>query len=171
MMFAGTWLCCACSFERGENARPVELEAAQQVEIETDILVEGEPGEGISVFVEYLSGGHWVLTTTCDTKFSDYLCEFDIVLTVPGGTFDAVEDQELESTDEAFLLHDDVAQLLLETGFGLDRVIVSAPPGAAVRLDLHVDGAFDPQALVWSGYGVVQDQAPSNPVEFLPTTP
>lgn len=158
----------ACTFERGGRAVPV-IQPVEHVEIETDVLLTADPGEFAGVVVEYLSGGQWVVTTTCDTEFTDFLCEFDIVLTLPTGTFSGLETEQLEATDEALLLADDVVQLRFETAFGRDRAIVFTRPGLPLRADVLLDGVFDPGALFWNGYGLVQDLAPSNPVEFEPT--
>jgi len=53
---------------------PPSLPEPMLVGIDTDQTVDAVPGEGVGLFVEYSSGGNWLLWTTCDTNYSNVAC-------------------------------------------------------------------------------------------------
>src|SRR5262249_36726876 len=54
------------------------------------------PGEAVGLFVQYAQGGHWNLSTTCDTRISGQPCAFDVVISpAPGASFSGVQGEGL----------------------------------------------------------------------------
>ena len=149
----------------------MELEVFE-VEIDTDEQIDVDPGVGAGAFLEYRSGGRWELFTTCDTLISDYLCDYDIFVSVPlGQELERVRGLELERSDEIAHLERGVMRLLLLTGTDFDRVSFRAPPGETLRMDVLIDGIVDPEIVFWNGYGALQFAAPSNPLDLTPSEP
>src|SRR4051812_13377028 len=100
----------ACTYDNGDARRitdpnggtPVTVcGKATNAAIDVDAKLElSEPGEGAGVFVEYASGGHWTVTTSCDTNQSKAPCEWDLIMTAEDGTqITNVKGVDLESAD------------------------------------------------------------------------
>ena len=53
--------------------------------VDTNRSLSATAGQGVGVFVEYDSGGHWDITWTCDTALSKESCDFSLAFTVVGG--------------------------------------------------------------------------------------
>jgi hypothetical protein len=53
----------------------------------------------------------------------------------------------------------------------LDVVVLGAPPGASLMLDVVADRYHDASLVHWVGGGAVRAGAPSNPILFTPVTP
>lgn len=142
------------------------------VSIDTDAVVTSEPGEGVGIFVEYAADGRWRVSTTCDTNYSDYACTFDVFASVD--TMSDLTDfaeEDLEGSDRASLIEDGVLGFHAVTDTDLDAVSFTTTPGAIVRLEAYLDGYSQPRFVYWFGKGVLHEGAPTNPVDFEPTSP
>ncbi|MGK4006345.1 hypothetical protein WMF31_27250 [Sorangium sp. So ce1036] len=143
-----------------------------RVSIDTDALVSSEPGEGVGIFVEYAAGGTWTIWTTCDTNTSRVACSFDLYASVDTSSelFD-IAGSELERTDTTRLVDEGIAYLHAETGSDVDAMTFTTTEGAIVRLEAYLDGEPQPRFIYWFGDGVLHEGAPSNPIDFEPTSP
>lgn len=143
-----------------------------RVSIDTNAVVHSEPGEGVGIFVEYAAGGTWTLWTTCDTNTSRVICSFDLYASVDTSSelFDIVG-SELERTDAVRLVDEGVAYFHAETGADIDAMTFTTTEGAIVRLEAYLDGELQPRFIYWFGDGVLHKGAPSNPIDFEPTSP
>lgn len=166
--FSASGLVACATVERHE---PGILDV-NEVEIESDVWLDTEPGYGAAVFVEYTSGGEWEVFTTCDTELSGFVCAYDVLLSVePGQRLRDVQGVDLE-VEDAVVRHDrGVVQLLAYTAFGFDRVRLRTAPGATLRVDAWLDDYADPLVIVWNGYGSVQRGGGTNPLDLTPNTP
>jgi len=139
--------------------------------------VELEPGAGIGVAVEYVEGGAWSVTTTCDTTLSAEVCSYDVLVSTDvESPITAFEGQSLERGDEVFSPDPSVVQADLETAEDTDGFGFTTSPGATVRVSaLLYDPAFDwsddPRFISWVGDGAVHRGAPTNPVDLTPDRP
>jgi hypothetical protein len=56
------------------------------VDVDTGGTLVTTPGQGIGVYVEYQSGGHWRVSWTCDTAITHLSCNFVVDASVATGT-------------------------------------------------------------------------------------
>ena len=143
------------------------------VVIDPDKALQQNPGEGVGVFVEYMTGGHWKVWTSCDTNSSKAVCNFTAFLTVDtGGQISNVLSEDLETEDRATL---DTAETSVEldvhTSAEFDGVTFDATPGAKVQLEVYLDNDPDPRLVYWVGGDVLHQGAPTDPINFEPAAP
>ncbi len=163
-------------------------EDPQQVAIDTGATVKASPGGGVGVFVEYAAGGHWTITTQCDTATSGLSCGFDVfvegasasaspttgtngtgatattTLSDPVGVDLAGFDQV--STDAEGTVH-----LATNTGANNGGLTFDATPGGLVSLEMYLDGNIQPDFIYWVGDAVLHTGAPTDPIVFAPSAP
>ncbi|AKT39449.1 hypothetical protein [Chondromyces crocatus] len=163
----GTW-------DDGGYVEPPPPPPAQPmlVSIQTDATVSAEPGEGVGIFVEYASEGEWRIWTTCDTNYSDIACRFDIFASVDvDSELHEFSGVSLEGRDQATLYEEGVVYLSASTASDIDEMRLVTTPGAIVRLEVYLDDVAQSRYVYWQGDGVLHQGAPSNPVDFEPTSP
>lgn len=143
------------------------------VDIDTDALLQGLPGEEVAVNVAYGAGGLWHIETTCDTPQSGYACDWDIVVSLGGS-------HPLETIDgRATRVDGGAFRLVLPGQTSGDVSEFTGPPGESLRVDVILDGVhgnwanhdLDAWMVGWVEDNTAKYGAPSNPVDFLPTTP
>jgi hypothetical protein len=142
------------------------------VGIDEGATLQADPGEGVGLFVEYAAGGKWRVWTTCDTNYSKVVCLFDafVAVDIESQLTDVAED-ELEGADFTERLDQGMIRIHAETGTDADAVTFTTPEGAVLALEMYLDDVSQPQFVYWFGDGVLHTGAPTNPVEFEPTTP
>ncbi|WP_437817448.1 hypothetical protein [Sorangium sp. So ce1078] len=158
--------------DENDNDPPPPTDEPLLVAIDTGAVLNSEPGEGVGIFVEYAAGGTWRLWTTCDTNTSKVVCSFDLYASVDTSSelFDIVG-TDLEKTDATRLADEGIAYLHAETGSDVDAMTFTTTEGAIVRLEAYLDGAQEPRYVYWFGDGILHEGAPSNPLDFEPTSP
>jgi hypothetical protein len=111
------------------------------VVVDSDRTMNAAPGEGVGVFTEYASGGHWHVWWTCDTAKTGQSCAFDVSAHVDTGTARNVTftNAPAGTTDGAADIH---ATSTLTND--LSEVDFDADPGATVTLTATVGGLSDP---------------------------
>jgi hypothetical protein len=151
--------------DQGLSATP------QKATIDTGTTLTAKGGDGVGVFVQYATGGHWTLTTACDTNTSGYDCGFDLF--VSGLTRDTAlshaEGQSVEPGDFLEVLQDGTLHYQTYTSTGLDGFTFDAPAGAAVELEMYLDGVAQPRFVYWYGDKVLHTGAPTDPIDFAPS--
>jgi len=140
------------------------------VAIEPDKALEATPGDGVGVFVEYATGGHWRVWTSCDTNTSKAVCNFNAFLTVEGGgQISNVQGEDLETDDLAQLdTSGGSVHLDVRTSSEFDGMTFDATPGAKVELEVYLDNDPDPRIVYWFGDNVLHQGAPTDPIDFAP---
>ncbi|MGC4089974.1 MAG: hypothetical protein QM756_19215 [Polyangiaceae bacterium] len=140
--------------------------------IDADGLIDTKQGDGVGVFVEYASGGHWHVFATCDTNISSKDCMFDVVVHSLGksGVLSAVGD-DLEDEDSASLFGVDGIQMVSYTAADFDGFYLDTDPGAALQVDVLLDNACGASYVYWLGGGGIHTGAPSTPFELVPSAP
>lgn len=142
------------------------------VTIDSGATMSLTPGDGAGIFVQYAQGGHWNLTTTCDTRSSGQSCAFDIVISPSdGATFSGVQGQDLSSADTLELRSDGTVRLVTSTSYGTNGISFDSDPGATVEIDALLDGAAQPSFVNVVSEGAVLAGVPTNPVDFSPSDP
>jgi hypothetical protein len=110
--------------------------------VDPDRTLNAQPGQGVGVFTEYQTGGHWHVWWTCDTAANGNgePCFFQIVVSVPSGrlipnysrqdsSFSQPTPQSITSTTT--------------TTTAIDQVYFDAAPGQAIQLDARLNSIRD----------------------------
>lgn len=165
----GSWsVLTACGQRSDEELAPLTLHVAE-VGISPGEAVETDPGVGAGLFVATTASGEWQLTTSCDTEFTGYACDWDIVVSVPPGEelldFEVIDG---EAFDAVYRIDAGAFQWLTLTSGDFDEAAFTAAPGQPVRFDVLLDGVSDPSFIYWSFAGEIMAGAPSDPVDFVP---
>jgi hypothetical protein len=160
-----------------EETRP--LDDPKEVSITPDKTLSSAPGEGVGLFVEYGTGGHWRVWMTCDSLVAQHadgtypVCGFDAFLTVVDGTgpITNAKGDELEGKDAVTSSGDGSVQFYAETSTDIDGITFDTAPGAVVELEAYLDGQPDPRFIYWFGDQILHAGAPTDPVRFRPSAP
>lgn len=149
----------------------VDEPAIAQETIDADVSMDYKPGEGVGLFVEYSSGGHWHVFTTCDTRLTDLSCKFDVLIRPEAGSLVSnISGYDLAGGDTVGLTEGGNVRLLSTTTLSDQGVDFDLDPGALVEIDFLLDGAAQPQFVYAVSHGVVLNGVPTNPVQFVPAT-
>lgn len=141
-----------------------------QVSVDSGAKMTATPGTGVGVFVQYEAGGHWNVSTTCDTDKSGESCRFDLIVsTRPGVAIENVQAHDLEPEDDLSLAVDGSIELLTETTSGTDGVTFDTRPGATIELDALLDGDSAQRFVFAVQDGKLVRGVATNPVDFTPS--
>ena len=114
------------------------------VDIDTDKTMNAAPGEGVGVFVEYATGGHWHVWWTCDTKVNTsgpLTCDFTVRVNVTQGKLALKTDAPVGAALVAPTGQQvDVATT---TGAELHGLTFDTDPGVSVTLEATIGGQHD----------------------------
>ncbi len=156
-----------------ENIPPdqVDPDKITQVAIQSDQALSANPGEGVGIFVEYRSGGQWHIWTTCDTFTSKAVCSFDIFAGTHPEQLQSYATDQAEGYDEVKDLGNGEIEFIADTDSDTDGLIVMTDPGAALSLEVYLDGNSAEPFVYWVSDDVIHTGAPDNPVEFIPGSP
>jgi hypothetical protein len=143
------------------------------VTIDADKTIDAAPGEGVGLFVQYQAGGIWKVWTACDTLYSGVGCTFDACVEVEdaSGDITAVRGEDIEADDRVATYGDGSTCLSAVTDYDIDAMTFTTAPGAIVRLTMALDGWSEPRYVFWVGDGALHEGAPTNPIDFAPSSP
>ena len=105
----------------GASAQPM------LVDVDPNQTMNAAPGEGVGVFVEYKTGGHWNVWWTCDTNKTGLNCAFDNIVTVSTGTITNVAGQQLEASDSVTQDSPQKVEAVTNTTTGVDGITFDTP--------------------------------------------
>jgi hypothetical protein len=160
---------CAVVSARAQSMDP---SPPAQLSIDPGATLESTPGTAVGLFVQYEAGGHWTVFTTCDTLISKVACSFDVFVTPEtGGVLSVPRGAALINDDAVTLLDNGGIHLSTTTSDGSSGMSFDAEPGAAMEVDLLLDGVEDGGVIFSIGDGGQRDGAPSDPVFFAPGSP
>ena len=180
------FLAVACTYDNGDahhilydNPLPISCTTPIQSSIDTDQALEIDPGGvGAGVFIEYTSGGHYHLRTSCDTTRSNSTCSWDVIITPQDGTtISNVVGENLTGGDSVHVYSDPTQptapvsyQLTALTSTEIDGVTFDIDPGAAISVDAFLDDTCALGFFFWVGGGALHQGSPSNPLQLTPTS-
>jgi len=183
-LFLGIPLACfsvGCTYDNGDARRALDEQPVcdgspadpVQTAIDTGAKIETQPGKGAGVYVEYAAGGHWSLSTTCDTDTNSTPCAWDIIVTPEDGrSISNVAPVGLERDTDSVATYPEYPrsyQLLTQTGADVDGISFDTEPGTAIAVDAFLDGACALPYFFWVGDGAAHTGSPSNPLVLIPT--
>ncbi len=168
-------LASACSYDNGDANRiltPSECSTNDPARstIDVDRQIEIDAGQGAGAFIEYSAGGHWQLRTTCDTAKTNQSCQFDILITPQdNSSISNVLPSDLEPEDTVQPFETASYQFLATTSSDIDGITFDSDPGAAISVDVFLDGTCAEPFVFWIGDGALHPGEPTNPLILVPS--
>jgi hypothetical protein len=146
------------------------------VVVDTNKTMTAAPGDGVGIFTEYSSGGHWYVWWTCDSsspKGSHQPCAFDVQATVQTGAISNAKPDNLSDLD-ALTVDPKTVHLTTTTSTTVQGVFFDTKPGASIVLRGTIGGVADPSFFFFVQDGVVNggfQGTLSNPLELQGSAP
>jgi hypothetical protein len=141
------------------------------VDVDTDQTMTAAPGQGVGVFTEYATGGHWHIWWTCDTNLAsrgatdpNLACSFDVNVAVASGVLAIAG---VEGTDVTLDAQTTTTAQVHGIRFDTD-------PGAIITLDAAMGGIRDGRFLFFVQDGKVNGGYTgtlTDPLMLVGTTP
>ena len=158
------------------GSTPVSAVAPILVDVDTDKIMDAQPGQGVGVFIEYSAGGHWYVWWTCDTLVNPQgplTCDFRVRASVAAGAIkifriDAPEGAVTSATNSTLL------EARTTTGPEVHGMHFDTVPGAVLTLEAAIGEARDSKYFFFVQNGRVNGGYTgqlSNPLMLQGTTP
>jgi hypothetical protein len=144
------------------------------VDVDPNLTLTAQGGEGVGVFTEYTTGGHWHVWWTCDTNQSGFGCQFAVAISVASGAIANVAGQGLGAGDAISQPGPGEVVLTTATSTTIDGVHFDAPPGAIITVDAKMNGVDDGSLLFFVQDSLVNGgyRGPlTDPLMFEPSSP
>jgi hypothetical protein len=150
------------------------------VDVDPDRTMTAAPGDGVGVFSEYQTGGHWHVWWTCDTNKTNLSCAFDVSVSVTTGTIANLAGQ-VGRGDTVTQASPTGIEATTVTTTGVSGITFDTVPpsgGGATRpiitLDAKVGGYEDPSFLFFVQDGQVNGNfggSLTDPLMLEPSSP
>jgi hypothetical protein len=129
------------------------------VDVDPNRTMTADPGNGVGVFTQYQTGGHWNVWWTCDTTLTNESCDFDVTVSVTTGSIANAAGQSLASTDSLSTTGSQQLEVLTNTTTGVQGVtfdtVVPAGTTPVITLDAKLEGQDDPSYLFFVQNGAI----------------
>jgi hypothetical protein len=156
----------------GASAQPM------LVDVDPDQTMNAAPGEGVGVFIQYKTGGHWNIWWTCDTNKTGLGCSFDNTVTVSTGSIANLAGQALETSDSVTQPSTQKVEAVTSTTTGVDGITFDTPFSSGqtpvITLDAKLNGAENGQYLFFVQDGKINGDYQgmlTDPLMLEPKTP
>lgn len=126
------------------------------VVVDTDQVMNADPGQGVGVFTEYGSGGKWHVWWTCDTVKSNQTCDVSVSATVATGTIANVDATALQEGSVA-TPNPSRVEARVTTSTQVHGISFTTNPGAVLTLEATVGGLREGPGPNKSFFFFVQD--------------
>jgi hypothetical protein len=113
------------------------------VDVDPNRTMTAQPGQGVGVFTEYVTGGHWHIWWTCDTNQTSFDCSFDVTVSVGGGPVTNAVGEGLAATDRIVQSSAGQIEIVTQTSTQTSGVSFDTSPGAVITLDGKMNGQDD----------------------------
>jgi hypothetical protein len=174
-------LSAACTYDNGDVQHlvidPGPSNAACNTEVQSTIdtgrTIDIDAGQGAGVYIEYATGGHWHVRTSCDSDKQNTGCDWDVlVYPTAGHTLSKLAPEDLEAGDSlhSYSGSQDTFELTAHTTTDLDGFTFDGDPGAAVTIAAYLDGTCALPYFFWVGDGALHPGSPSNPLTLTPSS-
>lgn len=137
--------------------------------IDADRALQTQLGEGVGLFVEYYTGGTWILWTSCDSYLTDVACDFQVHV-LSGSSLGEVTSADFEQGDDIDVVSSDELWFYAITSTDSETLQLEAAPGEVLEVELWLDGYVEPRFIYWIGDGMVHEGASGSPVIFEPSS-
>jgi len=112
----------------------------QLVDVDPNQTLQAPPGQGVGVFTEYQSGGHWNVSWTCDTNVTSLSCHFHISALVGSGAISNLNGALASPGGELSQPSSNEVSATTLTTTLMDGITFDATPGAIITLNATIDG-------------------------------
>jgi hypothetical protein len=149
------------------------------VDVDPNQTMNATPGDGVGVFVQYKTGGHWTVWWTCDTNKTGQPCSFDNGVSVSKGTITNVASMTpgIAATGVTQNAPGAIAAQT-NTSTGADGITFDTPLTAGqvpvITVDAKVNGQENGGWLFFVQDGKINggtNDTLTDPLMFEPTTP
>jgi hypothetical protein len=164
----GSYRAGAAATATGASPKPM------LVDVDPDKTMTAEPGQGVGVFTEYVTGGHWHVWWTCDTSRTNATCSFAVSVSVASGAIANVVGESLQPSDQLVQTSASQIDVTTQTSTASEGVRFDGPPGAIVTLDAKLNGAEDGNLLFFVQKNLVNGSYKgtlTDPLMFEPAAP
>ena len=149
------------------------------VEVDTDQVMNADPGNGVGIFTEYAAGGKWHVWWTCDTSISQLPCDVTLTAKTASGAITDLDASELQQAGQTSTPTADSVSVSVTTTTELHGLKFTTDPGAILTLSATVGGLAEGPGLNKSFFFFVQDGkinggytgVLTNPLQFQGTKP
>jgi hypothetical protein len=149
------------------------------VDVDPNQTMNASAGDGVGVFVEYKTGGHWIIWWTCDTNKTGESCAFDNVVSVSKGTIANVGSMTPGAAPTGVTQNAPGAiEAQTNTTTGIDGVTFDTPLTAGevpvITVNAQVNGVQNPAWLFFVQDGKINGGTTdmlTDPLMFEPSTP
>lgn len=137
------------------------------VDVDPGRTLNANPGDGVGVFTEYVSGGHWHVWWTCDTNKSTQSCSFDVRVSVDRDTITNVTGEVATAPSTGIVQNASGIEDTTLTRANIDGMHFDTTPGAIITLTATMDGNYDGQFLFFVQDGQVNGNYPGTVTDPL----
>jgi len=122
------------------------------VVVDTDQVMNADPGQGVGIFTEYSAGGKWHVWWTCDTARSQQPCDVSVAATATTGTIEALNADQLQG---GFVTTPNPSRVEARatTTNQVHGITFTTKPGAVITLEATIGGLKEGPSLGASGAG------------------
>ena len=157
----------------GTNRQPM------LVDVDPNQTLSASPGDGVGVFTEYKTGGHWHVWWTCDTNMTALSCAFDVKVSVTTGSIASAAAQLGDRGDALTQADAQDIEATANTTTGTDGItfdtVVPTGTTPVITLTATINGTADPEFLFFVQKGEVNGGFPASrltdPLMLEPSTP
>jgi hypothetical protein len=125
------------------------------VDVDPGRTLNANPGDGVGVFTEYVSGGHWHVWWTCDTNKSAQSCAFDVRVSADRDTITNVTGEVATAPSTGIVQNSTGIESITTTRATIDGMHFDTTPGAIITLTATMDNDYDGQFLFFVQDGSV----------------
>ena len=124
--------------------------------VDTDQVMNADPGQGVGVFTEYFGGGKWHVWWTCDTSISNQECDVAVSATAAAGNISDVDSTGLAGGSTVTPTASRVEAHVITTT-QVHGITFKTNPGAVVTLEATIGGLKEGPGQNRSFFFFVQD--------------
>jgi hypothetical protein len=146
------------------------------VVVDDNQRLQAQGGQGVGVFTEYASGGHWHVWWTCDTSLTGLSCGFDVTVTIASSSITNATSQFSDPSDSLTHYAGPTRGIIAATNTttGTDGITFDTPPGTTITLNATVGGQDNGSFLFFVQDGKVNGgytHAVTDPLMLVPASP
>ncbi len=126
------------------------------VVVDTNQVMNADPGQGVGVFTEYSAGGKWHVWWTCDTAILQQQCDVTLSATAASGTITNLDSSAVDH-GSASLSNPSRIDASTTTTTQVHGITFTTSPGAVLTLEATVGGLREGPGPNRSFFFFVQD--------------
>jgi hypothetical protein len=126
------------------------------VVVDTDQVMNADPGQGVGIFTEYAAGGKWHVWWTCDTAMSGQDCDVALSATAASGTITNLDATALQG-GSVVTTNPSRVDVRITTSTQVHGITFSTDPGAVITLEATIGGMKEGPGPNGSFFFFVQD--------------